>query len=202
MQKKSRMKVRRRLHWLERLGFTRLHIWFFCCSNRIRKIITKMSASHIFQEMVVILSLEKKSKGDLEICSKNVLKSCILYKGKCNLSVAEVHWKLLERIEKFYFWQWHICSVLQLKNYGHPNNPKGSSHLTQHVHYFKLKVGVALETSTKNSFAFAHKTSWNTWRSLSAFTMLQIGPERFGPFSHACSVFTSKTNFSSQGSRS
>jgi hypothetical protein len=45
----------------------------------------------------------KKSEGDLEICSKNVLKSHILYKRKCNLSVAEVHWKLLERIEKLYF---------------------------------------------------------------------------------------------------
>ena len=45
----------------------------------------------------------KKSKGDLQICSKNVLKSCILCKRKCNLSVAEVHWKLLERIEKLYF---------------------------------------------------------------------------------------------------
>ena len=71
-------------------------------SNRIRKIITKMSASHIFQEMVVILSLEKKSKGDLEIGSKNILKSCILYKRKCNLSVAEVHWKLPELIEKYF----------------------------------------------------------------------------------------------------
>ena len=75
---------------------------FFCCSNRIRKIITKMSASHIFQEMVVILSLEKKSKGNLQICSKNVLKSCILYERKCNLSVVDVRWKL-ERSEKLYF---------------------------------------------------------------------------------------------------
>lgn len=44
----------------------------------------------------------KKSKGDLQICSKNVLKSCILYERKCNLSVVDVRWKL-ERSEKLYF---------------------------------------------------------------------------------------------------